>query len=205
MTRERLLSQIYSQILKCNHCRLNRSRTKAVPGEGGIDSLLAFVGEAPGYNEDKQGVPFCGRAGELLDRLLKMISIRRDQVWIGNVLKCRPPENRSPLVDEIRACRPYLEKQLDLIKPRLIITLGRFATDHFIPEAKISQVRGVPVRVGPYFIYPVYHPAAALRSEEVLREVEKDFRKIPALIKADPGDFPQIKGVRADENQATLF
>jgi len=205
MKSQDLLDQINAQINKCSGCRLCKVRIKAVPGEGPVGSLLAFVGEAPGANEDRSGTPFCGRAGDLLDRLLIMIGVKRSQIWVGNVLKCRPPENRGPMVDEVRACRTYLEKQLELIGPRLVIPLGKFATDHFIPEARISQVKGIPVRSGGFLIYPVYHPAAALRSSAVLAELEKGFKKIPAVLSADPHQFPIVGGSKISENQVSLF
>lgn len=205
MTNQDLLDHINIQIGKCNNCRLHKTRIKPVCGEGSMDALLAFVGEAPGYNEDQTGRPFCGRAGELLDRLLGMVKIKRNQIWIGNVLKCRPPENRAPMVDEVRACRPYLEKQLELIGPKIVIPLGKFAASHFIADAKISQIRGVPVRVSNFLIYPIYHPAAALRSEAVLAELEKDFARIPALLTADPAKFPQVGGSKVSDNQISLF
>jgi len=180
-----LLEQIAKQIKSCKKCRLYRTRNKAVPGEGPEGAQIAFVGEAPGYNEDQQGRPFVGRAGELLEELLDLVGMKRDQVWIGNVIKCRPPDNRGPHVDELRNCAPYLDLQLREIKPKLVCTLGRYALDHFLPGVRISEEHGKPKKVGIFNILPLYHPAAALRSARVKRDLVKDFKLIPKILSGE--------------------
>lgn len=178
-----MLSQIEKAVLNCKKCRLYRTATKAVPGTGNPQAKIIFIGEAPGYNEDMQGIPFVGKAGMLLDDLLADIGLKRSNIWIGNVIKHRPPENRDPMLDEIRACKPYIVDQIRAINPKIIVTLGRFAMDVFLPGAKISEVHGKPYRVSSRVIFPLYHPAAALRSEMVLRELKEDFRKLVAVTK----------------------
>lgn len=180
------LERIAAEIRACTLCLLHRGRTNAVPGEGPEDATIVFVGEAPGFHEDQQGRPFVGAAGQFLEELLASIGLRREQVYITNIVKCRPPQNRDPLPDEITACSPYLERQLAVIRPKLVVTLGRFSMAHFLPRARISDVHGQPQRVGPWVCYPVYHPAAALHQPSLRRAVEEDFRRIPeVLAKAD--------------------
>lgn len=205
MQKEKLLEQIKSQVNKCKLCRLHRTRTKPVPGSGSYKSIIAFVGEGPGYNEDLQGQPFVGRAGELLNILLRSIGLRREDVWISNVVKCRPPENRDPMVDEINSCKPYLIAQLGAINPRIIVPLGRFAMTHFIPDGKISNHHGKPFWVSGKIIYPLYHPAAALRSPEVLAKLKMEFRKIPMILKMDPAEMEQLKRSSNDKDQVSMF
>ncbi len=207
MTREEILEKIEKAVVSCRKCRLYRGATQAVPGEGRASAKIIFVGEAPGFNEDQQGRPFVGRAGKLLEDLLKNIGLSRSDVWIGNIIKHRPPENRDPMVDELRACRPFLKDQIRAINPQLIITLGRFAMSEYLPEAKISEVHGQAFRVGEYVVLPLYHPAAALRSETVLLELKRDFRKIVTVFKtpltaiARYGHSPNAGG----EGQMVLF
>lgn len=183
MDKEKLLEEIAKNIKDCKKCRLRQSATNAVPGEGNINSKLVFIGEAPGFNEDVTGRPFVGRAGKLLETLLKDIGYKRNDVWIGNVVKHRPPENRDPLPDEIATCRPFLDLQLKTIKPVLIVTLGRFAMNYFYPEGKISRDRGNLLRAKDYLIYPVYHPAAALRGNSMMSDLQTDFKRIPEILK----------------------
>jgi DNA polymerase len=182
MDKQKLMKEIEANIKSCTKCRLYKTATKAVPGEGNINSKVIFIGEAPGYNEDVSGKPFVGRAGKLLDESLKEIGYKREDIWIGNIIKHRPPDNREPLPDEIRACTPYLDMQLDIISPVMIVTLGRYAMNYFYPGGKISQDRGNLIKAGKYYIYPVYHPAAGLRSTNVLMEFKKDFAKIPEIL-----------------------
>lgn len=177
-----ILKQIERQVKNCQKCRLYRTRTNTVPGEGPAKIKVAFVGEAPGFNEDKEGRPFVGRAGKLLEELLVMIKLTRDQVWIGNIIKCRPPDNREPHVDELRNCAPYLDLQLKELNPPLICTLGRFAAAHFISDVKISEDRGKPRKIGRFTILPLYHPAAALRSPKMEQALREDFRVIPKIL-----------------------
>ncbi len=182
MEKEKLLKDIEASVISCTKCRLYKTATNAVPGEGDINSKVVFVGEAPGYYEDISGKPFVGRAGKLLDASLKEIGYKREDIWIGNIIKHRPPENREPLPDEISACSPFLDLQLQIMSPVLIVTLGRYSMNHFYPNGKISQDRGNLIKAGKYYIYPVYHPAAALRSTGVLQEFKKDFQRIPEMI-----------------------
>jgi len=177
-----LLTQVNKALSPCEKCRLSRTRIKVVPGEGDPESGIMFVGQCPGANEDQQGRPFVGRAGQLLEELLKSLGLKREKVFITNIVKCRPPENRDPMVDEVRACSPYLERQIKSVNPKLIITLGRFASEFFVSDGKISQIHGVPHRVKGLLILPLYHPAAALRSTGVAEKLRADFRKIPKVL-----------------------
>lgn len=186
MDKEKLIQEISNSIRNCKKCRLCETAINPVPGEGNINTKIVFIGEAPGFNEDATGRPFVGRAGKLLEASLGDIGYKREEVWIGNVIKHRPPENREPLPDEITACKPYLDLQLKTISPVLVVTLGRYAMNYFYPAGKISQDRGNLIKIKDYYIYPVYHPAAALRGTGVLQEFKKDFNIIPEmLIKAE--------------------
>ncbi len=150
-------------------------------GEGDPSSEVIFIGEAPGFYEDREGRPFVGRAGKLLDQLLKEIGWERDSVYITNIVKRRPPENRDPLPEEVTAYYPYLKKQIDIIAPKLIVTLGRFSMNVFLPDAKISRDQSKVFRKGNMIIVPLYHPAAALRSTTILDELRKSFQKLPGI------------------------
>ncbi len=177
------LDAVNSAVVACTNCRLHETRTRAVPGDGSPYPPVLFIGEGPGANEDQQGLPFVGRAGNLLDTLLDLVPLRRQDVYITNVVKCRPPENRDPLPDEVAACWPYLEAQLALLEPRVIATLGRHSLGRFIPGARISEMHGRPVvwRDG-IVLLPLYHPAAGLRSTKLRTALEEDIRKIPDAI-----------------------
>lgn len=207
MKKKALLEQVEKNVLSCKKCRLYEEAKNAVPGEGNIDADLMFIGEAPGAVEDATGRPFVGRAGKLLESLLAEIGYKREDVWIGNILKHRPPGNRDPLPAEISACQPYLELQLGAIRPKLIVSLGRFAMNHFYREGKITRDHGTLKKIGDNYIYPVYHPAAALRNPTFADVLKKDFNKIPEVLefiekrkngdsldKADffPDDDPQL-------------
>lgn len=207
MTKEDLLTQIAKAVQGCRKCRLYRTATQAVPGEGSAGARVVFVGEAPGFNEDQQGRPFVGRAGQLLEELLSEIGLKRPDVWIGNVIKHRPPENRDPMLDELRSCRSYVFDQIKAINPRIVVTLGRFAMEVFLPQAKISAVHGHPFRVSGRVIFPLYHPAAALRSESVLRELRSDFRRLPAVVKLQEEEIPVYGNstTTVSERQISLF
>ena len=183
------LEDLCQQILKCKKCPLHKGRTNAVPGEGNPKSKIMFLGEAPGKQEDLQGKPFVGQAGKFLDELLKLANLSRENVFITNVVKCRPPENRDPLPEEIQTCLPYLKEQIKLIKPTLIVTLGRHAMYQFLPkEFKISQVHGQPKKMvntktgESQVYYPVFHPAAALYHGNLKKDLERDFKKIPRVL-----------------------
>ena len=186
--RRAALEAVGSEVRACTRCRLHAGRTSAVPGEGHADTEVVFVGEGPGMNEDRQGRPFVGRAGDLLVRFLATIGWTRDEVFITNVVKCRPPDNRDPEPDEVAACLPYLERQLGIIDPALIVTLGRHSMGRFIPGARIGQAHGTlhPVDpatgAGAAMVYAMYHPAAALRSSDVERQSYDDAAGIPAAL-----------------------
>lgn len=204
--KETLLEQISNQIKNCNSCRLCKMRANAVPGAGHPNAKIVFIGEAPGFNEDRRGLPFVGKAGGLLEKLLHSLGLTRDQVWIGNIIKCRPPDNRDPLVDEIRACKPYLEAQIRAINPRMVVALGRFAMNHYLPDAKISKDHGVPKMLAGKVIYSIYHPAAALRSERVLSVLREDFLAIPKILEMSGGEIEPARVSKAvDDNQITLL
>lgn len=182
------LEKINQEVKKCTKCSLGKTRQNAVPGEGDPKSEIMFIGEGPGGEEDKQGRPFVGSAGQLLNELLASINLKREDVYIANLIKCRPPNNRDPLPEEMQACWPYLEAQIKIIKPKLIITLGRHAMGHFIPGRKISEIHGQPKRLvnqetGEKQVYcPIYHPAAALYHGSLKETLFKDFRRIPKVL-----------------------
>lgn len=187
-SRATALEGIAAEVRACTRCRLHAGRTLAVPGEGHPDTEVVFVGEGPGMNEDRQGRPFVGRAGDLLVRLLATIGWRREEVFITNIVKCRPPDNRDPEADEIAACLPYLHRQLEVLDPALIVTLGRHSMGRFVPGARIGQAHGTLHAVDPAtgaasaMVYAMYHPAAALRSPEVERQSYDDAAGIPAAL-----------------------
>jgi uracil-DNA glycosylase len=153
-----------------------------VPGEGSPTASILFIGEGPGATEDKQGRPFVGRAGKLLDELLAAVTLKREDVFITNVVKCRPPENRDPQPDEVEACRPYLEAQIELINPRVIVTLGRHSLLRFFPEGRISKDHGRMFRWNDRILYPLYHPAAGLRSSTVMQAIREDVKRLPEAV-----------------------
>jgi uracil-DNA glycosylase len=189
-SRREALARYASEIADCTRCRLAQGRTQVVFGVGNPDADLMFVGEAPGFHEDKQGFPFVGQAGKLLDRLLAGISLTRDDVYIANVIKCRPPGNRDPQPDEIEACERHLFRQLALIQPKLVATLGNFATKLLSGKPHgITRVHGRPqeASVGGRCVtlYPLYHPAAALYTPAMLRTLEEDFARIPGLLEEE--------------------
>ena len=186
--RKAALEAIAAEVRACRRCPLAAGRTLAVPGEGDPDTEVVLVGEGPGYNEDRQGRPFVGRAGELLVRLLGTLGWRREEVFITNVVKCRPPDNRDPEPAEVAACAPYLRRQLEILDPALVVTLGRHSMARFMPGARISAAHGTmtPVEastgVSDALVYALYHPAAALRSTEVERQSYADVAGIPAAL-----------------------
>ncbi len=181
-----IITQIESNVRVCKKCELCLGTRNAVPGEGNIDTKIAFVGEAPGETEDLTGRPFVGRAGKLLEKGLEKIGYNRADVWIGNIIKHRPPENRDPLPDEIAACEGYLAMQLEAIAPLLVVTLGRFSMNYFFVDGKISRDHGRFIKAGAgskkFNIFPMYHPAAALRNPTVMDEFMKDFIQIPKIL-----------------------
>jgi len=176
------LADIYAEIRECQKCILAQGRTNAVPGEGPENATILFIGEGPGFHEDRLGQPFVGAAGNYLNELLAKIGLQRDDVYITNVVKCRPPGNRDPQPEEIEACRPYLDRQIELLRPRLVVTLGRFSMQRYFPSASISRIHGQPKRVGRVIYYPMFHPAAALHQPRWRQIVEEDMLKIPDLL-----------------------
>jgi uracil-DNA glycosylase family 4 len=212
------LGAIAAEVRACRRCPLWTGRTNAVPGEGDPDTEVVFVGEGPGFNEDRQGRPFVGRAGELLVRLLATLGWRRQEVFITNVVKCRPPDNRDPEPAEIAACEPYLRRQLQVLDPALIVTLGRYSMARFMPGARIGTAHGTMAPVEPAtgarsaLVYAMYHPAAALRSADVERQSFADAAGIPAALTEarrrralDPGPPPPPEAVAAPDSPPTLF
>jgi len=177
------LKKIAEAVSNCKRCDLCHSREKGVPGEGPPNAEIMFIGEGPGFHENMQGRPFVGAAGDLLVDLLGANGMKREQVFITNVVKCRPPGNRDPLPEELEACDLFLEKQLQIINPKVIVTLGRFSMTRFIPQAKISEIHGQPVHVKGMLIVPFFHPAAALHRPSLRPAVEADFAKLPDLIR----------------------
>lgn len=176
------LSELYTQISVCRQCDLYRGTTRAVPGEGPEDARLMFIGEAPGWHEDQQGRPFVGAAGQFLEDLLASINMKRTQVYITNVVKHRPPNNREPLPGEIVVCRPWLEKQIETIKPGVVVTLGRYSMAMFFPGKSISKIHGTAQKRDGVIYFAMYHPAAALHQQSLRREIEADMLKIPPLL-----------------------
>lgn len=176
------LQEIARQTHTCSDCRLSQGRTLAVPGEGPERADLMFIGEAPGHYEDRQGRPFVGAAGQFLEQLLASIDLTREQVFITNMVKCRPPNNRDPYPEETAACSKYLDRQIEVLRPRVVLTLGRHSLAKFLPGESISKARGRPRRHGNFILYPMYHPAAALHQQSLRRVIEEDFKAIPALL-----------------------
>jgi len=191
------LDQFHQEIKDCRRCRLSETRSHVVFGEGDPRASVMFVGEAPGENEDLQNRPFVGAAGKILTDLLGRIGLTREEVYIANIVKCRPPENRNPLPDEIEACSSYLWKQVDLIQPRVICTLGNFAAQVLLGrKVAITKVRGQYFQVRNFFVYPMLHPAAVLHQGNLRPSLEEDFRNLKAFLgkRLDPERRPEQMG-----------
>ncbi|GER82831.1 MAG: uracil-DNA glycosylase [Thermogemmatispora sp.] len=182
MSPEEILREIAAEVSVCTKCDLCKGRTKAVPGEGPPNARILFIGEGPGYHEDKQGRPFVGPAGQFLDELLQSINLKRSDVFITNVVKCRPPNNRDPLPEEISACNDYLDRQIAAIKPLLIVTLGRYSMAKFFGSAKISAIHGKAQKKDGYICMAMYHPAAGLHQASLKETIRQDFKKIPVVL-----------------------
>ncbi|MCL4395856.1 MAG: uracil-DNA glycosylase [Chloroflexi bacterium] len=200
------LTELYDQVRVCTRCELSKGRTNAVPGEGPEDADIMFIGEGPGFFEDREGRPFVGPAGKYLDELLGSIEMKREQVYICNVVKCRPPQNRDPLPEEMEACQPYLDRQIDLIKPKVIITISRFAMARWFPNKKIGEIHGKARKFGTQVVVPMYHPAAALHQPSLKRVLEEDFKHVPQILKemASLQEEPAEKAAPPPE-QLSLF
>ena len=212
MSAEDTLVQITKEVSVCTNCALHHSRKKSVPGEGPANAEIMFIGEGPGFHENEQGRPFVGAAGKFLDQLLAHADVTRADVWIGNVVKCRPPENRDPLPDELAACNEYLERQIEAINPSIIVTLGRYSMNKFMPGAKISQIHGQMRKVGERYVIAMFHPAAALHQAALKPAILEDFAKLPTLLKeARIGlgrEMVEVKKqamTQADPKQLSLF
>lgn len=175
-----------------------------MPGEGPENAKIMMVGEGPGYHEDQQGRPFVGPAGQFLEELLRSINLRRSDVYITNVVKCRPPENRDPMPDELVACRPYLDRQIALIRPKLVVTLGRYSLQIAFSGVSISAIHGTARRIGDVVYLPMFHPAAALHQQRFRSLIEQDFLKIPALL-AELKPVEPEDGASAAPEQLSLF
>lgn len=203
MSKVAQLSLIHTDIYHCTQCALHEKRTRTVPGAGNPQADLMFIGEAPGFHEDQQGLPFVGVSGQYLDELLKGIGLEREQVFIANVVKCRPPDNRDPLVDEIERCNPYLRQQIEVIQPLVIATLGRFSMGLFFPNERISAIHG-QVKYGTNRAYfPLYHPAAVLRDNSggLRALMEADFRRLKQVLE-DVRKQQAMGGVSEPSGQA---
>lgn len=177
------LEKLAAEISVCKQCILSKSRTNAVPGEGPTHAQIMLIGEGPGFHEDKQGRPFVGASGQFLEELLAGIGFKRQDVFIANVVKCRPPGNRDPMPDEIEACKFYLDRQIELINPKVIVTLGRYSMARWFPNAKISAIHGQPRKFEGRLVVPMFHPAAALHQPSLRKDVEADFHKLPDILK----------------------
>jgi uracil-DNA glycosylase family 4 len=195
------LEEISAQISACEDCQLSRTRTYTVPGEGSETADIMFIGEAPGFREDQQGRPFIGPAGQLLEQLLGQIGMQRKDVYITNMVKCRPTDNRDPFPGEIQACSKYLDRQIEIVQPKVIVTLGRHSLARFFPKETISKARGRARNVGDITVFPVYHPAAALRQQSLKGILEKDFERLPELLHKPPAPESQEQ----DEQQLSMF
>ena len=177
------LAELYRKIESCQECEaLVRTRNKVVPGEGNENARIVFIGEAPGFHEDQQGRPFVGQAGQFLDYLLDSIGLKRSDVHICNVIKCRPPGNRDPLPTEIMNCQKWLDLQLELISPKMIVTLGRYSLARFFPRETISKIHGKERKRDGIIYFPMYHPAAALHQQSLRQIIEEDMKKIPSIL-----------------------
>ena len=197
------LTDLYAQIAMCDKCALAKGREHTVPGEGSETAQVMFIGEAPGFHENRLGRPFVGAAGHFLEELLASIGMKRTDVYICNVVKCRPPGNREPLPSEIDACRPYLDQQIEHINPRLIVTLGRYSMARFLPKASISKVHGIPTQLGEFVLLPMFHPAAALHQPKYRADIERDFLRIPSIL-TEKGTLSETSPAEQAE-QLSLF
>jgi len=204
MTAQERLEKVAQEISKCQKCDLAYGRTHTVPGEGPADARLMFVGEGPGFHEDRQGRPFVGAAGKLLEELLGSIGLSREEVFIANVIKCRPPGNRDPSQEELKACKPYLDRQIEIIRPRVLVTLGRFSMARYFSGTTISRIHGQAKRFGGMWVIPVFHPAAALHQPRYRPALEEDFQKIAELLER-AGELVDEPSVEETPQQLTLF
>jgi uracil-DNA glycosylase family 4 len=200
------LDAVAAEVVVCPKCELARSRTHAVPGHGNPHARVMLIGEGPGWHEDQQGLPFVGNAGKFLTELLEFGGLKREDVFITNVVKCRPPGNRDPMPDEIAACAPYLERQIGAIDPDVIVTLGRFSMGRWFPGERISKIHGQPKRIDGRLIVPMYHPAAALHQAALRGAIEDDFKKLPKwLAEAERDREVAAESEEPPASQMTMF
>jgi DNA polymerase len=202
---EEVLEQVAEEVRTCTDCRLHFGRKNAVPGEGPPEADLMFIGEGPGFHENEQGRPFVGSAGRFLEELLGSIGLTREDVFIGNVIKCRPPQNRDPRADEIGECSKYLDRQIEAIDPEVIVTLGRFSMARFFPNARVSRIHGQARWVDGRLVVAMYHPAAALHQPSLRPVVEEDFSKLPGLVEQAREAPPEEGQGPSDPEQLSLF
>lgn len=195
------LSELSHDIAACTDCPLSAHRNRAVPGEGSETADILFIGEAPGWHEDQQGRPFVGPAGQLLNELLASIGLSREDVYIANVIKCRPPSNRDPLPAEIGACRKWLDRQIEIINPRLIVTLGRYSLTQFFPGEAIGKAHGKLKRSDGRLFYVMYHPAAALHQASLRKTIQEDMQRIPAIL----SQAEKVKEEEPEPKQLPMF
>ena len=188
------LEIIASEIRNCRRCELWRTRTNPVPGSGNSAADVLFIGEGPGWHEDQQGLPFVGQSGKFLDELMAISGLKRADVFITNIVKNRPPGNRDPLPDEIAACNGHLDRQIAVIRPAVIVTLGRYSMGKWFPGDRISRIHGQARRFGPVTVVPMYHPAAGLRAPAVRDQLEADFAKLPAVLEKARRDRAEAEG-----------
>jgi DNA polymerase len=198
------LEEVASQVRNCHDCPLSQGRTNAVPGEGPSDARIMFIGEGPGHHEDRLGRPFVGAAGSFLEELLASIGLKRQDVFIANMIKCRPPNNRDPLPAEVAECGKYLDRQIELLAPELVVTLGRFSMAKFIQNETISRARGKLRKISGLNVYPVMHPAAALHRQELRKTIESDFLAIPGLLEREDAE-PIQEETETEPEQLSLF
>ena len=198
------LIELNKEIAICHKCEIAKFRTKVVPGEGAENAEILFIGEAPGYHEDQLGRPFVGPAGQLLDKMLDSINLKRQQVYIANVIKCRPPNNREPLPGEIENCRYWLEKQIELIQPKMIVTLGRYSMAKFFPGKTISKIHGTGQKQNGVVYFAMYHPAAALHQQSLRQAIEEDMLKIPQYL-AEARKAAEAKSEPPPVQQLSMF
>jgi len=201
-SRRRALAAIAKQVAACHDCSLYKGTTNPVPGEGSATAEIMFVGEGPGFYEDKQGRPFVGASGKFLDELLASIGLDRRTVFITNVVKHRPPENRDPQADEIAACKKHLDAQIEAIAPKVIVTLGRHSMQRYFPGESIGRIHGQPRRKDGVIVVPMYHPAAALHQQTLRRVIEADFAKLPEFLKKTLNPAPAREEVPAQFRRA---
>ena len=195
------LTELYQEIALCQQCEIAKHRTRVVPGEGAEDADILFIGEAPGWHEDQQGRPFVGPAGQYLDELLASINLKREQVYIANVIKCRPQGNRDPFPAEIHNCRKWLERQIEIIHPKIIVTLGRYSMAMFFPGKSIGKIHGTAQKQGNVVCYAMYHPAAALHQQSLRQTINTDMLKIPSLL----AQIESITEAKQQPQQLSMF